>query len=84
MAHISQTKGAAYIPTIMVAVADGSEEIEAVTAIDIFRRAQADVRITKVGTGTLKCLMSRGVKLVSSLLFFTNNHPSIYRRLMTC
>jgi protein deglycase len=49
----------------LVAVADGSEEIETVTIIDTLRRANIEVKVSKVGEDkTLECTMSRGVKLV--------------------
>ena len=49
----------------MVAVANGSEELETVTIIDTLRRANIEVNVSKVGEeDTLECIMSRGVKLV--------------------
>jgi putative intracellular protease/amidase len=33
---------------VLVAIADGSEEIETVTPIDVLRRAQAQVTVGKV------------------------------------
>ncbi len=50
---------------VVVAVANGSEEIETVTIIDTLRRANIEVNVSKVGDEeSLECLMSRGVKLV--------------------
>jgi 4-methyl-5(b-hydroxyethyl)-thiazole monophosphate biosynthesis len=48
---------------ILVAIADGTEEIEAVTCIDVLRRAGADVTVASVGE--LQVEASRGVKLVA-------------------
>ena len=52
---------------VVVAVADGSEELETVTIIDTLRRANIEVNVSKVGDDeSLECIMSRGVKLVRS------------------
>ena len=53
-------------PQVVVAVANGSEEMEAVTIIDALRRAEAQVTVAKVQgqeeeSGVLLCHMSRGV-----------------------
>jgi 4-methyl-5(b-hydroxyethyl)-thiazole monophosphate biosynthesis len=48
---------------VLVPVADGSEEIEAVTIIDVLRRAGADVTVASVDG--LQITASRGVKLVA-------------------
>ena len=50
----------------VIAVANGSEEIETVTIIDILRRAEIIVNVSKVSedANNLECIMSRGVKLV--------------------
>lgn len=50
-------------PTVLVPVADGTEEIEAVTVIDVLRRAGAKVTVASVGP--LQITASRGVKLVA-------------------
>jgi 4-methyl-5(b-hydroxyethyl)-thiazole monophosphate biosynthesis len=51
---------------VLVPVADGSEEIEAVCIIDVLRRAGADVTVASVGS--LQINASRGVKLVADRL----------------
>jgi 4-methyl-5(b-hydroxyethyl)-thiazole monophosphate biosynthesis len=52
--------------TALVVVADGTEELEAVTMIDVLRRAQAEVTVASVGK--LNITASRGVKLVADRL----------------
>jgi protein deglycase len=49
--------------TVLVPIADGTEEIEAVCIIDTLRRAGADVTVASVGA--LQVTASRGVKLVA-------------------
>jgi len=49
--------------TVLVAIADGTEEIEAVTIIDVLRRAGAEVTVASVGKPQVKA--SRGVNLVA-------------------
>jgi 4-methyl-5(b-hydroxyethyl)-thiazole monophosphate biosynthesis len=51
---------------ILVPIADGIEEIEAVTLIDVLRRAGADVTVASVGD--LQVTASRGVKLSGDCL----------------
>eukprot|EP00890_Picochlorum_soloecismus_P000185 jgi/Picsp_1/1167/NSC_04648-R1_dj-1 family protein len=52
---------------VLVPIADGSEEMEAVIVIDVLRRAGADVIVASTGPGTeVKC--SRGVKIVADKL----------------
>ncbi len=53
-------------PKVLVPVADGSEEIEAVTIIDVLRRAGAQVTVASVDA--LEITASRGVKLVADCL----------------
>ena len=48
---------------VLVAIADGIEELEAVTVIDVLRRAEADVMVASVGE--LEITASRGVKIVA-------------------
>lgn len=49
--------------TVLVPIADGSEEIEACSIIDVLRRAKIDVTVASVGD--LQVTASRGVKLVA-------------------
>ena len=51
---------------VLVPIADGSEEIEAVTIIDVLRRAGAEVTVASVGG--LQVTASRGVRLVADCL----------------
>jgi 4-methyl-5(b-hydroxyethyl)-thiazole monophosphate biosynthesis len=51
---------------VLVAIADGIEELEAVTIIDVLRRAKADVTVASVGSK--KVTASRGVKLEADAL----------------
>ena len=51
---------------VLVPIADGSEEIEAVCIIDVLRRAGASVTVASVGG--LQVTASRGVKLVADTL----------------
>ncbi len=53
-------------PHVLVPVADGTEEIEAVTVIDVLRRAGAQVTVASVDG--LQITASRGVKLVADCL----------------
>lgn len=52
--------------TVLVPLADGTEEIEAVCIIDTLRRAQAEVTVASVGT--LQVTASRGTHLVADAL----------------
>ncbi len=51
---------------ILVPVADGTEELEAVGIIDVLRRAEAEVTVASVGQ--LQITASRGVKLIADKL----------------
>jgi protein deglycase len=51
---------------VLVPIADGTEEIEAVTLIDVLRRAGAEVTVASVTA--LQVTASRGVKLVADCL----------------
>jgi 4-methyl-5(b-hydroxyethyl)-thiazole monophosphate biosynthesis len=48
---------------VLVAIADGIEELEAVTIVDVLRRAEADVTVASVDARQITA--SRGVKLVA-------------------
>lgn len=53
---------------VLIPVANGSEEIEAVTLIDLWVRAGAEVTIASCNDdGALSCVMSRGVKLQANI-----------------
>jgi 4-methyl-5(b-hydroxyethyl)-thiazole monophosphate biosynthesis len=51
--------------TVLVPIADGSEEIEAVTIIDVLRRAGAEVIVA--APGGLQVTASRGVRLTADM-----------------
>lgn len=51
---------------VLVPIADGTEELEAVCIIDILRRAGADVTVASVNA--LEITASRGVKLAADVL----------------
>ena len=53
--------------TVLVPIADGTEEIEAVCMIDTLRRAEADVTVASVKADTV-IKASRGVKILADAL----------------
>lgn len=57
---------------VLVVIADGSEEIEAVCVIDILRRAKANVTVASI-KDEKQVTASRGVHIVSFVLFY-NSH----------
>ena len=54
-------------PKVLVPIADGTEEIEAVCIIDVLRRAEADVTVAAAGN-RLQITASRGVNIVADVL----------------
>ncbi len=50
---------------VLVPIADGTEELEAVAIIDILRRAGAEVVVASVGVEGLQVTASRGVKITA-------------------
>jgi protein deglycase len=52
--------------TVLVPVADGTEELEAVAVIDVLRRAEA--RVTVASVGELGIIASRGTKITADAL----------------
>ena len=72
-------------PNVLVLVADGSEEIETVTIVDVLRRAGTLVELAKVDKelhlpnnkpDALTCTMSRGIKLVADS-HFSQGHQMV-------
>ncbi len=57
---------------VLVPIADGSEEIEAVSIIDVLRRAGAHVTVASVGR--MQITASRGVKIVADCLIADCTH----------
>lgn len=57
----------ALIVQVLIPVANGTQEIELVTVVDILRRANVDVVIASVGRSK-KILASRGTKIVADEL----------------
>lgn len=51
-------------PRVLVPIADGTEEIEAVCIIDVLRRSGADVKVASVGPQR-QITASRGVRIVA-------------------
>ncbi|PWA78360.1 class I glutamine amidotransferase-like superfamily protein [Artemisia annua] len=65
-----------HTPRVLIPVANGSEDIEVVTVVDILRRAKVDVTVASVEK-TLPVLGSQGVKMVADTLI-KNTAESIY------
>jgi 4-methyl-5(b-hydroxyethyl)-thiazole monophosphate biosynthesis len=61
--HFTHGKEDVMAKQVLVPIADGNEEIEAVCIIDVLRRAGADVTVAAVGDLTITA--SRGVKIVA-------------------
>ena len=59
--------------TVLVPIADGTEELEAVAIIDVLRRAGATVTVASV-TGSRQITASRGVVIVADTLIETCAH----------
>ena len=53
--------------SVLVPIADGSEEIEAVTIVDVLRRASASVTLASI-TDSLTITASRSVKITADAL----------------
>jgi DJ-1 family protein len=53
---------------ILIPIADGTEEMEAVITIDVLRRANFDVCVASVMPGRREITASRGVRLVADVL----------------
>lgn len=53
---------------VLVPIADGTEEMEAVIIVDILRRAQVEVRTASVMPGRKEITASRGVRLAADAL----------------
>ena len=52
--------------TVLIPIADGTEELEAVTIIDLLRRAGAEVTVASVGELTVKC--AHGTKVTADCI----------------
>lgn len=51
------------VKKILVVIAEGSEELEAVSIIDVMRRAKAEVDVASIGEKRVRC--SKGVELLA-------------------
>lgn len=65
-----------HTPRVLIPVANGSEDIEVVTVVDILRRAKVDVTVASAEK-TLPILGSQGVKMIADTLI-KNAAESIY------
>ena len=63
--RVRRTPRPAATKKVLVPVADGTEEIEAVTVIDVLRRAGAEVVVMSVEDDRNEVVCSRGVRLVA-------------------
>eukprot|EP00873_Tetraselmis_striata_P019232 jgi/Tetstr1/439496/TSEL_027926.t1 len=52
---------------VLIPIADGTEEIEAVTVIDVMRRAGAEVVVASVEDGRKQVVCSRGVRIEADI-----------------
>ena len=66
MKHKNALGGRVMSKRVLVPIADGTEEIEAVCIIDVLRRAEAEVTVASVDG--LQITASRGVRLVADTL----------------
>lgn len=71
----SQRGGSGVVKMVLVPVADGSEELEAVAIVDVLRRAGANVTIASV-TDDMVLTGSKGVKLVADRLLSDCAHET--------
>lgn len=53
---------------VLIPIADGTEEMEAVIAIDVLRRAKVDVCVASVMPGRKEITASRGVRITADVL----------------
>ncbi|MBB88068.1 MAG: DJ-1 family protein [Xanthomonadales bacterium] len=56
------------MPTALVAIADGSEDIESVTIIDVLRRADVDVTVASCAAGRRQITAARGTRIEADAL----------------
>ena len=56
------------VKRVLVPIADGTEEIEVVTVVDVLRRAGAEVVLASVEEERTECVCSRGVRIVADCL----------------
>lgn len=61
-----------YMMQVLIPIANGCEEIEVVTIVDILRRAKVDVVIASVEEN-LQILASQGTKIVADKLISDNS-----------
>jgi protein deglycase len=52
-----------HVPRVLVAVADGSEDIETTVVIDVLRRAGVETTVASIEPGRLQVKLARGCKL---------------------